>query len=187
MALRETEENVRVQEEAKDTEAGVELGTEQRAGDGTPPLTATNLRHSSGIALIPQSHGGALLAGGVPGHEGGGGRPKKLTRESLTDAAGKASEGYLKLRDDWLRKAQKYLDADKLEAADKCQKAADRIQEGYLRYGIGAKVTYTIEKPEWIRKTLDSLRWACEAEGLDQEQTARISQKANDRLTESLE
>lgn len=26
-------------------------------------------------ALVPQSHGGALLSGGVPGHRGGGGRP----------------------------------------------------------------------------------------------------------------
>ncbi len=32
-------------------------------------------------ALIPQGHGGALLAGGVPGHRGAGGRPRNEARE----------------------------------------------------------------------------------------------------------
>lgn len=31
--------------------------------------------------LMPQSHGGALLAGGVPGNRGGSGRPPGLTRQ----------------------------------------------------------------------------------------------------------
>jgi hypothetical protein len=37
-------------------------------------------------ALIPQEHGGALLAGGVPGNAGGPGRPKSEIREALARA-----------------------------------------------------------------------------------------------------
>lgn len=33
--------------------------------------------------LIPQPHGGALLAGGKPGNKGGPGRPKEELREKL--------------------------------------------------------------------------------------------------------
>ena len=32
------------------------------------------------VPLIPQPHGGALLAGGLPGHRGGGGRPSDAIR-----------------------------------------------------------------------------------------------------------
>lgn len=31
--------------------------------------------------LVPQPHGGAIYSGGVPGHEGAGGRPKSTVRE----------------------------------------------------------------------------------------------------------
>jgi hypothetical protein len=34
-------------------------------------------------ALVPQRHGGALYAGGVPGHAGAGGRPPSAIRERL--------------------------------------------------------------------------------------------------------
>lgn len=34
-------------------------------------------------AKIPQPHGGALYAGGVPGHRGGPGRPPSMLRELL--------------------------------------------------------------------------------------------------------
>lgn len=34
-------------------------------------------------ALVAQSHGGALLGGGLPGHAGGGGRPSSALRERL--------------------------------------------------------------------------------------------------------
>jgi hypothetical protein len=40
-------------------------------------------------ALIPQSHGGALYSGGVPGHRGGTGRPpseiRRIAREAWAD------------------------------------------------------------------------------------------------------
>jgi len=42
--------------------------------------------------LVPQEHGGALLAGGVPGHAGGGGRPieelRRKCREAILTRAG---------------------------------------------------------------------------------------------------
>jgi len=34
-------------------------------------------------ALVRQSHGGAILGGGLPGHAGGGGRPSSALRERL--------------------------------------------------------------------------------------------------------
>jgi len=37
----------------------------------------------SGLELVPQKHGGALLKGGVPGHRGGTGRPPSEIRERL--------------------------------------------------------------------------------------------------------
>ncbi|MEQ1823539.1 MAG: hypothetical protein ABL949_13595 [Fimbriimonadaceae bacterium] len=33
--------------------------------------------------LVRQRHGGALLKGGVPGHQGGGGRPPSMVRAAL--------------------------------------------------------------------------------------------------------
>ncbi len=40
--------------------------------------------------LVPQPHGGALLAGGIPGHPGAGGRPRnewrELVRQAVKDA-----------------------------------------------------------------------------------------------------
>lgn len=38
---------------------------------------------SSEPVLVPQKHGGALLTGGVPGHEGGGGRPPSKVKAAL--------------------------------------------------------------------------------------------------------
>ena len=37
----------------------------------------------SSPALVPQPHGGALLAGGIPGHRGAGGRPPSALREVM--------------------------------------------------------------------------------------------------------
>ena len=105
---------------------------------------------------------------GNPGHDGSNaGRPKKYTRESLTEAAGQAAEPYVKLRDDWLRKAQEFLDAGDVDKADRCQKAADRIQEGYHKYGVGVKVTNVLERAEWISLTGSAFDRAAKINGLD--------------------
>ena len=42
-----------------------------------------NSGENSGGELIPQEHGGALLAGGVPGNKGGPGRPPSAIRGEL--------------------------------------------------------------------------------------------------------
>lgn len=39
------------------------------------PEAKTKLAEKLPVPLVPQPHGGALLAGGVPGHPGAGGRP----------------------------------------------------------------------------------------------------------------
>jgi hypothetical protein len=46
-------------------------------------------------ALIPQPHGGALLAGGTPGQKGGPGRPKDALREKMRIALDAALEAIL--------------------------------------------------------------------------------------------
>lgn len=40
---------------------------------------------TNGIAKIPQPHGGALNAGGTPGHKPGPGRPKKAWKHFLAE------------------------------------------------------------------------------------------------------
>ena len=36
------------------------------------------------VKLVPQPHGGALLAGGKPGNKGGPGAPRSIIREKLS-------------------------------------------------------------------------------------------------------
>ncbi len=49
-----------------------------------PKSRPTDLPAELAGELIPQAHGGALLAGGKPGHKGGSGRPRSLIRERLS-------------------------------------------------------------------------------------------------------
>jgi hypothetical protein len=46
----------------------------------------TNTAADSTPSLVRQEHGGALLAGGVPGHLGAGGRPREVWRQACRDA-----------------------------------------------------------------------------------------------------
>jgi hypothetical protein len=48
---------------------------------GQPDGKTSGETSGEGPALIPQVHGGALLAGGQPGHKGAGGRPRNEARE----------------------------------------------------------------------------------------------------------
>jgi hypothetical protein len=58
-----------------------------KAARNTPSPSAQPGSETSGKtsgehqALIPQAHGGALLAGGRPGHKGAGGRPRNEVRD----------------------------------------------------------------------------------------------------------
>ena len=128
----------------KDTGNGMGKDT----GKDSPTPTISNSKGIPDGARPLNEHGGWYIPGN-PGHDGSNaGRPKKLTREALTEAAGEAHEPYVKLRNDWLDKAQKELDKGNIDAADRCQKAADRIQEGYLKYGLGSKVTNVVENDQ---------------------------------------
>ncbi len=51
--------------------------------DDKPKSRPTDLPAELAGELIPQAHGGALLAGGQPGHKGGGGRPREIIRNQL--------------------------------------------------------------------------------------------------------
>ena len=140
-----------VEPKAKEAEIPAGWRLDGESAKGYPVITDGNSRRT----LV---NGGWINADGNPGHEGAGGRPPKLTRESLTEAAGQAHEPYVKLRNDWLAKAQAFLDAGDIDKADRAQKAADRIQEGYMRYGIGSKQEVTLGNPEVVRKVMQAYR-----------------------------
>ena len=57
--------------------------TDIPAGD-KPKVEAIDTATKTAGELIPQAHGGALLAGGKPGNKGGPGRPRSLIRERLS-------------------------------------------------------------------------------------------------------
>lgn len=77
-------------------------------------------------AKIPQPHGGALYAGGVPGHRGGGGRPRSVVQQALVEGAAKAVP----------KLVAQLEDEDKAVA----QGAADKL----IKYGIGTRKDVTI-------------------------------------------
>ena len=151
-----------VEPKAKDstdqTDSGQDAGPGKDAGNGSPVPTITNQRGISEPAMIPAHGNGRLRLGREGDSNPNAGRIPKLTRESLTEAAGQAHEPYVKLRNDWLIKAQAYLDSGDIDKADRAQKAADRIQEGYMRYGIGSKQEVTLGNPEVVRKALQVYR-----------------------------
>lgn len=72
--------------------------------------------------LIPQSHGGALLSGGIPGHKGGAGRPPSELRERLRGTVEQRIPILEQILDD-----RETSTPDKLRALDLL-----------LRYSIGA-------------------------------------------------
>jgi hypothetical protein len=53
----------------------------RKAGKRTKNVPLVSPLVSPVKPLIPQAHGGALLAGGQPGHKGAGGRPRNEVRE----------------------------------------------------------------------------------------------------------
>ena len=138
--------------------SGAGTGKDIGPGNGSPVPTITNQRGISEPAMIPAHGNGRLRLGREGDSNPNAGRIPKMTRESLTEAAGQAHEPYVKLRNDWLAKAQAFLDAGDIDKADRAQKAADRIQEGYMRYGIGSKQEVTLGNPEVVRKALQVYR-----------------------------
>jgi hypothetical protein len=79
--------------------------------------------------LIPQSHGGALWSGGVPGHDGRGGRPPSLLRARLRGSL-----------DERVAVVEEIADDPEASAADRIR-AVDLL----ARYGLGADATVSTE------------------------------------------
>ena len=48
----------------------------------TPKENGKTTEPTTGMAIVPQEHGGALNAGGTPGNKGGDGRPPSKVREA---------------------------------------------------------------------------------------------------------
>lgn len=72
-------------------------------------------------AKVEQPHGGALYAGGVPGHKGGGGRPPSVVRQAALEGAEKA-----------IPKLVAHLNNKDIAVV---QGAADKL----LKYGLGTQ------------------------------------------------
>lgn len=97
-----------------------------------PAKTPKSPRRNVAVAKVPQPHGGALLAGGVPGHKGGGGRPPSVVRAAALEGAALA-----------IPKLIAQLDAEEVSVS---QGAADKL----LKYGLGTQRD--------VRLTVDDLR-----------------------------
>lgn len=58
-------------------------GKRPTKGKPAAKRSARKKASAAAVPLVPQEHGGALLAGGVPGNKGGTGRPPNDVREKL--------------------------------------------------------------------------------------------------------
>lgn len=100
-------------------------------------------------AKVPQPHGGAIYAGGVPGHRPGPGRPPNELREQLRDAAAARIAVYTDMADGVMTiplrrvcehcgEAPSAAPSD-LELIEAAVAASDRrgAMDSMLRYGLG--------------------------------------------------
>lgn len=91
-------------------------GTREQNGTAGPP------------ALIPQPHGGALMAGGLPGNRGGSGRPQHIRLRS--------AEAF----DRWLDWAEQ-----RLKEEDVKPDAMNQIGSTTGKYGLGTTRELSVE------------------------------------------
>lgn len=133
-----------------------------------PKKTAGNSGTRTPGERIPQPHGGALLAGGVPGNAGGPGRPTKETRERLRELAESRFNILTEIADGEVR-------LNVREACEFCGKAptrqsvaeqisvrvpkpADRLTAiaTMLRFGLGER--HETISAEWVSSELAKVR-----------------------------
>jgi hypothetical protein len=86
-------------------------------------------------ALVPQAHGGALLAGGLPGHRGGTGRPPSALRERMRGAL-----------EDRVHIAEEIADDPNVSPADRV-----RALDFLARYGLGTRTELVDDAPESLK------------------------------------
>ena len=135
--------------QGKDQSAGeVEESEPAGAGEGSTSVTTPD----------PALNRVGLGTRGTVGNKGGTGKPKRadketLTREYLLKTAGEASGPYKVQRDAWLEAARLNLTEGKLAAADLCQKRADAIQDSYLKYSVGTRVTTSLDNDAFLMRT----------------------------------
>ena len=105
-------------------------------------------------ALVPQRHGGALLAGGQLGNRGGPGKPPSVLRERLRGSLDERVVVLEEIADD-----ETAAHRDRIRAVDTLAK-----------YGLGAIREITIEDVrEKLRITLELLR-----DELDEDEADRL-------------
>ncbi len=96
-------------------------------------------------ALVDQRHGGALYAGGVPGHRGGSGRPPSVLRERLRGSF-----------EDRVNVLEAIADDEEADPQDRIR-AVDTL----AKYGIGTVREVTVDQVrDRLRATLDVIREA---------------------------
>ena len=86
-------------------------------------------------ALVAQAHGGALLAGGLPGHRGGSGRTPNALRERMRAAL-----------EDRMHIAEEIADDPSVSPADRV-----RALEFLARYGLGTRTESADDSRESLR------------------------------------
>jgi len=94
-------------------------------------------------ALTPQPHGGALYAGGIPGHIGAGGRPRSVLRQRLRGSF-----------EDRIRVLEEIAD----DTSADCQ---DRIRglDVLAKYGLGTVKEVSVDEVrERVRRTVEVIR-----------------------------
>lgn len=100
------------------------------------PGTDGKLAAKLAVTKVPQEHGGALLAGGVPGHTGGTGRPLSTVKAALREAGEKRIPLLEKIADD-----EKQTPRDRLRSVELMLRhgmAESRLSEDWVRERLRA-------------------------------------------------
>ena len=100
--------------------------TAKSAARARPPFEHSNGNNGKELAgklpaLVPQPHGGALYAGGVPGHVGAGGRPSSEVKARAAEIL----KGRIDVLDEIAAGGKR--DADRLNAVELAAKLAGEL------------------------------------------------------------
>lgn len=107
-----------------------------------PARRAKKSAVKSAVKLIPQPHGGALAAGGIPGNPGGG-RPRSEVRAAALEGA---AEAIPKLR-------------AMIETGDARPEVIVQAADKLLKYGLGTVHEISVDEVKGrLQRTVDLIR-----------------------------
>lgn len=139
-------------------------------GKGTPPPTPSKPRTICGVPLIPQPHGGALLAGGKPGNPGGGRIADKVRLDATKGLEPEVSR-IAGLLSTMVGRAESELgEGGSLDKALATMREIGRIANTLTSIGPGTKVTTSVSRLEFIDaavRAFQSVARYAQANGID--------------------